>query len=97
MIFKQEIKVPLSNLYNADTEDSNLETQCLFGEEVVVIEEKGTWSKVKCKLDNYVGWLKINLSDNTNTSHIIIDKSIIVYKEPNLKSKKLFDLFVVLK
>ena len=41
MIFKQEIKVPLSNLYNADTEDSNLETQCLFGEEVVVIEEKG--------------------------------------------------------
>ena len=94
MIFNQKIKVPLSNLYNADTEDSNLETQCLFGEEVIVIEEKGAWSKVKCKLDDYVGWLKkSNLSDNTSTSHIIIDKSIIVYKEPNLKSKKLFDLF----
>ena len=55
---KKQIIVPLANLRNKNNSNSNLETQCQFGEIITVINEKDGWYQVKCDLDNYIGWLK---------------------------------------
>jgi len=38
-------------------ERSEMTTQLLFGETVEILDKKGSWSYVKCHLDNYKGWL----------------------------------------
>ena len=91
--FRQVI-VPLTDLRNNNANNSYLETQCLFGERVQILEERGTWFKIKCEFDNYIGWIKKTcLSEINLITHTIVDKCIIVYKFPDLKSNKIFNLF----
>ena len=40
------------------TETSPLETECLFGETVEILEERLDWVYCKLKTDNYCGWIK---------------------------------------
>ncbi len=35
---------------------SEIVTQLLFGETVTILEKKGTWRKIRCSWDNYMGW-----------------------------------------
>ena len=91
--FRQVI-VPLTDLRSNNANNSYLETQCLFGERVQILEEKGNWFKIKCEFDNYIGWVKKTcLSEINLITHIIVDKCIIVYEFPDLKSNKIFNLF----
>ena len=39
-------------------ESSALETECLFGERVDIIEEHLDWVYCKLRTDNYCGWIK---------------------------------------
>ena len=41
----KQIIVPLANLRNKNNSNSNLETQCQFGEIITVINEKDGWNK----------------------------------------------------
>ena len=40
------------------TESSSLETECLFGEKVEIIDEYLDWIYCKLETDNYCGWIK---------------------------------------
>ena len=75
------------------TETSPLETECLFGESVEILENFAGWVYCKLLTDNYFGWIKKNsLGKLTNTTHRIINKNSFVYKEPSEKSNILLYL-----
>jgi len=38
------------------SDKSEMVSQLLFGETVEVIEQRGSWAKVRCLWDNYIGW-----------------------------------------
>jgi hypothetical protein len=75
------------------TETSPLETECLFGESVEILENFAGWVYCKLLTDNYFGWIKKNsLGKLINTTHRIINKNSFVYKEPSEKSNILLYL-----
>ena len=39
------------------SDSSEMVSQLLFGETVEVLEKKGSWTKVRCTWDNYIGWV----------------------------------------
>ncbi len=39
------------------SEKSEMVTQLLFGEMVEILEKKGSWAKIRCAWDNYLGWV----------------------------------------
>ena len=41
------------------SDKSEMISQLLFGEMVELLETKGTWGKVRCLWDNYIGWMDI--------------------------------------
>lgn len=46
------------------SDTSEMVSQLLFGEMVEILEKKGSWTKVRCIWDNYIGWVdtkQINL------------------------------------
>lgn len=44
---------------SSSSDKSEMVSQLLFGEMVEVLEKKGTWAKVRCSWDNYIGWIDI--------------------------------------
>ncbi len=84
----KQIISPIADVRKNPDSNSELETQCLLGENVKLLDEFKNWLHCKCELDNYVGWIKKqNIGAVRNVSLKI--KSILthVYKEPNIKSK----------
>ena len=47
------------------TEKSSLETECLFGERVSILESFKNWYFCKLHTDNYCGWLKKRFGEFT--------------------------------
>ena len=41
------------------SDKSEMVSQLLFGEMVEILEKKGTWAKIRCSWDNYIGWIDI--------------------------------------
>ena len=39
------------------SDTSEMVSQLLFGETVEILEKKGSWTKVRCIWDNYIGWV----------------------------------------
>lgn len=39
------------------SDKSEMVSQILFGEMVEILESRGSWSKVRCNWDNYIGWV----------------------------------------
>lgn len=44
---------------SSSSDKSEMVSQLLFGETVEILEKKGTWAKVRCSWDNYIGWIDI--------------------------------------
>ena len=66
---------------------SLLETECLFGESVEVMEEKSDWVYSKLTTDNYYGWInKKNLGVLREASHRVISIRTFIYRKNNPKS-----------
>ncbi|MEM9916528.1 MAG: C40 family peptidase [Bacteroidota bacterium] len=42
---------------SSSSNKSEMVSQILFGEMVEYIEKKGSWSKIRCIWDNYIGWV----------------------------------------
>ena len=69
------------------TEISSLETECLFGEKVEIIDEQLDWVYCKLTTDNYCGWIrKEGLGILENPTHRVLVKRSFIYvdKNPNL-------------
>ncbi len=41
------------------SDKSEMVSQLLFGEMVELLEKKGTWAKIRCTWDNYIGWIDV--------------------------------------
>ena len=75
------------------TELSPLETECLFGETVEILDEHLDWVYCKLMTDNYCGWIKRkSLGDLKKTTHRVLNKRSFIYKEKNEKSNTYFYL-----
>ena len=44
------------------SETSELETECLFGETVKILDEHLNWFYCELLTDNYIGWVKKKIS-----------------------------------
>ena len=75
------------------SDKSSLETECLFGETVEVIEEYLDWAYCKLNTDSYFGWVKKKgLGKLKNSTHRVITNRSFIYADKNPKSKCLFYL-----
>ncbi len=90
----KQIISPLADVRKEPKFNSELETQCLFGENVKILKEHSEWIYCKCELDNYYGWInKKNIGQCKRNSHKI--KSILtkVYEKPDIKSYVINNLY----
>ena len=56
---------PVANIFAKPTQESEITSQILYGEEFKILEKKKNWLKIKTIYDNYVGFLKFHkLSNN---------------------------------
>jgi hypothetical protein len=75
------------------TETSLLETECLFGETVEILDESLDWVYCKLNTDNYCGWIKKKgLGKLKNPTHRVLVKRSFIYINKNPKSNSLFYL-----
>lgn len=42
---------------SSSSDKSEMISQILFGEMVEILDSRGTWAKIRCEWDNYVGWI----------------------------------------
>ena len=68
-------------------EEVSLETECLFGETVNIIDEYPEWFLCELLTDNYKGWVKKNsLGILRSSTHRVLSKRSFIFKEPNIRS-----------
>lgn len=68
-------------------ENSELETECLFGETLEILDKYTDWYYCKLLTDNYHGWVKKKyLGKFIPPTHRIISKTTFIYKEDDVKS-----------
>lgn len=67
--------------------ESLLETECLFGETVEVLDDHLGWIYCKLITDNYHGWIKKNnVGIFKKATHRVLNIRTFVYKNPDVKS-----------
>lgn len=75
------------------TEVSSLETECLFGEMVEILQDHLDWFYCKLTTDNYCGWVKkSSLGQIKEATHRVLAKRTFIYEDKNAKSNTLLYL-----
>ena len=78
---------PSSPMRSSPYDESELETECLYGEKVKIVNENGDWIYCQLLTDNYLGWVKKdNLGFLKKPTHRIIVKRSFLYEQNNSKS-----------
>ena len=91
----KNIIVPIAPLKSSCHHNSYQETQCLYGEEVEILNVNKNWSFCRTKIDNYRGWIENKFLNNLpNFTHVISTLSTFIYEKPDYKSKNLNTLFL---
>ena len=68
-------------------ETSSLETECLFGETVNILDEYLNWYYCKLLTDNYCGWVqKKYLGETIKSSHRVVSNRTYLFKDNDIKS-----------
>ena len=79
---------PSSHMKAKPIETAELETECLFGESVEILETNLEWVYCKLLTDNYHGWIKKkDLGNFLPCTHRIISKRSFLLKGNNAKSQ----------
>lgn len=52
------IVMPVTDMREKPTEQSEIVSQAYFSEDVSLLEDQGDWVKIKTNVDNYTGWVK---------------------------------------
>ena len=74
-------------MYSNKSGTSSLETECLFGEKVKILDQHLDWVYCKLITDHYCGWIKKNnLGKFKKATHRVIIKRTFIYKSENAKS-----------
>lgn len=78
---------PSSSMRSKPIETSELETECLYGEILEILDKHLDWYYCKLKTDNYHGWVKKkNLGYLEHLTHRVISKRTFLFKDKNVKS-----------
>ena len=79
---------PSSPMWSKPNERSKLETECLFGEKIQIVEiYKNRWVYGELLTDNYKGWIKKNdLGKLSFATHRIIANRSFYFEEKDIKS-----------
>ena len=83
------VKTSVANLYNASSFKSELVTQALYHEKLLILDQDKNWYKVR-QWDNYESWIHsfyvidIDAEDNLDTSLIRESKSNKKFSDNNL-------------
>lgn len=78
---------PSTKMNSDPYENSSLETECLFGESVEIIDQHSGWYYCKALIDNYYGWIKKNsLGYLEEATHRIILNRSFVFENRDPKS-----------
>lgn len=84
-IIKPSIKMKLKPF-----KSSNLETECLFGETVEIIDVNSDWIFCKLLTDNYCGWIKKNgLGLFKKPTHRVLSTRSFIYNHKSVKSNSI--------
>ena len=68
-------------------ETSSLETECLFGETITILDSYLDWYYCKLLTDNYCGWVKKKyLGDTIKSSHRVVSNRTYLFTDNNVKS-----------
>lgn len=68
-------------------DNSGLNSQILFGENVTIFDVKDGWTRVQSVRDNYVGWTQsanVGVGFNTAT-HVVLVPRTFLYPQPDMK------------
>ena len=85
-----QIKKPSTKVFLSPSNTSSLETECLFGEYVKIIEKYNSWALCKLHTDGYTGWIKIkDLSKRYPSTHNVIVTRTFILNNKNIKSQSL--------
>lgn len=85
---KKRVSSATAALYKIADIASERQSECLFGEDVMVFNETGSWCWVQSCQDGYVGYIersKIDMPKNTPT-HIMVAPRSFEYEKADLKS-----------
>lgn len=78
---------PSTSMRFEPSELSELETECLFGETVLILDKHKDWYYCKLLTDNYCGWVqKLNLGEMKPFTHRVISKRTFLFKDKDVKS-----------
>lgn len=79
---------PSISMQKKPSNDSPLETECLFGETVEVIKELSDWVYCRLTTDSYLGWVKLKgIGKVQKTTHRVCVNRSFIYVNKNPKSK----------
>lgn len=81
------VAAEFADLHNAPSHESGVDTQALFGEQVVVYEDHEGWGWVQLASDSYVGYLAMNaLAEGAaEPSHVVCVNRTFVYPGADIK------------
>ena len=75
------------------SEDSNLETECLFGEKIEILDENLDWVFCRLITDDYHGWIQVsNLGQLDKITHRVLAPRTYIYKDASPKSNVVMHL-----
>lgn len=76
------------NILDRKISRSKVVTQLLYGESFKIINTKGKWIKIKNKVDNYKGYIKLNnFKTEQKSTHKIHNLYAHLYSKPNFNNK----------
>lgn len=76
-----------TSMKSKPSENSSIETECLFGETVEVLDENLDWVYCKLITDNYKGWVKKNkIAKFSKATHRVLNIRTFVFKNADAKS-----------
>ncbi|MDC0092734.1 NlpC/P60 family protein [Alphaproteobacteria bacterium] len=82
-----------SPLYLIPRRNSQLISECLFGEHLKVLKKNKNWYYIQLLTDKYKGWIELsNLSLPQNNNYRVIANRTNIYTKPNIKSNISFYL-----
>lgn len=81
------IIVPSCSMRSKPDKKSELETQCLYGETLEILDSHQEWFYCKLLTDNYLGWInKKNFDHMISPTHRVIANRTFLFQEKNIKS-----------
>ena len=88
-----QINVPSTPMRSTSSKNSDLVSECLFGEIFKVVKKSNDWVYGANQTDNYFGWIKVSKTRKViKTTHIINVPRTLIYSKPTVKSNIIFHL-----